>query len=150
MVNRFDEGGFRGFGSPGLFGGFGGFGGSPQARKRSGFFGSDLPFGGGFDDVFGSGPTRNLFSDPSFAFEASLGEAGLPRHMVDFFRNKAGGFLKDFNQLQAQRLREAGQVLSPREHFENFDFRSEALKFSPKVRGEGIAAFNPRTVFFNR
>ena len=134
----FDEGGF---GRSGFFGGFGGFGGASQRVTPPSFF------DGGFDDVFGGGPSRKLFNDPSFAFKASLGQAGLPRHMVDFFRSKAGGFLEDFNQLQAQRLRELGQVTSAGAHFGNFDFQAEALKFSPLARGEGIAGFNPRTRF---
>ena len=140
MVNRFDEGGFRGFGSPGLFGGFGG-----PAPFR-GFGGSTRGSG---DEPFSEDFIRSTFQgDPGKAFETRLGQAGLSRSMVDFFRQKSGRFLADFNAAQGRRFLESGLDTNPLDFFGNLDFRVEALKFSPKARDEGIALQNPRTRFF--
>ena len=105
------------------------------------------------------GPSNQPFSedfrrfrfqgDPEAAFETRLGQAGQSRSMVDFFRQKSGRFLADFNAFQGRRFLETGLDTNPLDFFGNLDFRVEALKFSPKARGEGIAPFNPRTLFFN-
>ena len=143
MVNRFDEGGFRGFGSPGLFGGFGG---APPFR---GFGGSDSS--GKFFKNVREDTGRSFFDqNPNIGFETSLNQAGLPRNMVDFFRGKAGKFLADYNAALGRRFLETGENdLDSLKFFQGIDFRKEGLKFSPKVRGEGIALQNPRTLFFN-
>ena len=116
-----------------------------------GFGGGGFGSSGGF---FGNlrGDTGRSFFDqnPNIGFDTSLNQAGLSRSMVDFFRGKAGRFLADYNAALGQRFLETGEKdLDSFKFFQGIDFRSEAQKFSPKARGEGIAPFNPRTLFFN-
>ena len=103
---------------------------------------------------FDQGFRSSFFADnPGVAFQTSITQAGLPRNMVDFFRNRTSTFLKRFEGAFGQQLDEFGRGdLNPLGFFtgqaglENpFDFRQEFLRFSPRERGENPSIFNPKT-----
>ena len=92
---------------------------------------------------------RSIFGeDPNLAFQTSLTQAGLPRQMSDFFRQRTSSFLKRFEGTLGQQLDEFGRVdLNPLDFFQGLDFRSEFLRFSPRERGLNTRMFNPKTRF---
>ena len=95
---------------------------------------------------------QSIFADdPNLAFQTSLTQAGLPRQMSDFFRQRTSSFLNKFQGKLGQELDEFGRVdLNPLDFFQGRNFREEFLRFSPSERGQNTRIFNPRTrrIFF--
>ena len=92
---------------------------------------------------------RSIFGeDPNLAFQTSLTQAGLPRQMSDFFRQRTSSFLNKFQGALGQQLDEFGRVdLNPLDFFQGLNFREEFLRFSPSERGVNTRLFNPKTRF---
>ncbi len=94
---------------------------------------------------FGQDFRKTFFADnPDLAFQTRLTQAGLPRHLTDFFRSRTSDFLKRFEGQLGSQLDQFGNTdLNPLDFFNQIDLNREFLMFSPQERGVDTRRFNP-------
>lgn len=104
------------------------------------------------EEGFGEDFRKTFFADnPDLAFQTRLTQAGLPRHLTQFFRGRTSDFLKRFEGQLGSELERFGTTnLNPLDFFNSIDFNREFLRLSPQERGTNTSQFNPVTRFIGR
>ena len=92
---------------------------------------------------------NSIFGErPELAFLGALKQQNLPQGLSNFFRGRTSDFLNRFQQSLGSELFQGNlPTQTAQDFFGGFNFRNEALKFSPARRGMGTNQFAPRTRF---